>query len=150
MEYYALLAAVHHLLAFGLISILVAEFALLSLATSASDYQRLGKIDLYYGISAGLLLAVGLFRVFHGERGPEFYLENPIFLTKLALFILVGILSVPPTIRFIQWNRKIKSDPSVLPQTADKASVLKWMKAQAALLIAIPVLAAFMARGVGL
>lgn len=150
MEYYALLAAVHHLLAFSLISILVGEFVILSSAATASDYKRLGKVDLFYGLFAGLLLAVGLLRVYYGESGPEFYLENPVFWLKLSLFILVGILSIPPTIRFTQWNRRVEKYEAMLPQAGEKAFVMKWIKAEAALLLAIPVLAAFMARGVGL
>jgi putative membrane protein len=54
------------------------------------------------GISATLLLVVGLVRVFWFEKGAAYYFQNAAFLAKLGLFIAVALLSIYPTIRFIK------------------------------------------------
>ena len=59
-----ILAALHHLLVFGLVSMLVAQSVLLRGPMSRGALSRLGSIDRGYGITALLLLVVGTLRVF--------------------------------------------------------------------------------------
>jgi putative membrane protein len=150
MGWFALLASIHHLLAFGLVALLAAEIILLPLASDPAAYKRLGRIDLAYGLLAGLLLAAGLFRVFRGEASSDFYTDNPLFWLKLGVFVIVGLLSLPPTIRYIGWAKRMRADPAALPDKAEKAVMMAWLKAEAVLLALVPVLAAMMARGIGL
>ncbi len=74
-----LLASAHHLLAFGLMAMLVTQSVLLSRSVDAATLRRLPGVDRGLGIVAILLLIVGLVRVFHGIKGDEFYLHNPWF-----------------------------------------------------------------------
>ena len=71
---------------------------------SLAEIRRIQRVDLAYGISAGLLLLVGLLRVFFFEKGVNFYMNNPFFWVKMIAFLLVGLLSIDPTIRYIRWN----------------------------------------------
>jgi hypothetical protein len=48
-----------------------------------------------------VLLVVGLLRMFLFEKGGVYYLHSGPFLTKLALFALLGLLSIGPTRRFL-------------------------------------------------
>jgi putative membrane protein len=83
-----LLASLHHLLAFGLVAMLVTQSVLLSRTIDGATIRRLGGVDRGYGIVASLLLIVSLTRVFHGIKGADFYLHNPWFHAKFGAFLL--------------------------------------------------------------
>src|SRR3546814_1428086 len=63
------LASLHHLLVFGLVSMLVAQAVLLRGRLDGAVLAKLGGIDRGYGITALSLLVVGFLRVFHGVMG---------------------------------------------------------------------------------
>ena len=76
----ALMAFLHHVLAFALTACLVYEFIAYRRNISVEEIRRIQRADLVYGISAGLLLVIGLLRVIFFEKGPNFYMNNPFFL----------------------------------------------------------------------
>src|SRR5262245_764758 len=110
-----LLAATHHLLVFALIAMLVAESVLLRGPIAAAVLRRLAGLDAGYGTSAVLLLIVGVLRVIFGVKGHDFYDHNPWFQAKFSAFILVALLSILPTLRFLRWRKALKADPNFLP-----------------------------------
>ena len=110
-----LLASLHHLLVFALIAMLVAESVLLRGTINGAVLQRLARLDGGYGMTAGLLLAVGLLRVFYGVKGYDFYLHNPWFHAKVGCYVLVGLLSILPTIRFLRWRKALAANPAFVP-----------------------------------
>jgi putative membrane protein len=145
-----LLAFGHHALVFSLVALLAAELAILARPVAAAEIRLLSSLDAAYGATAGLILAVGFGRVFLGAKGAAFFLHNPLFWAKLAFFLAVGLASAVPTVRFARWKRTARADASYAPALADVASVRRWMLAELALFVPIPLLAAAMARGVGL
>jgi putative membrane protein len=104
-----LFAFLHHLCAFTLVSALAIEFALIRGELTLSSARRLQVTDLVLGIAAGALLIVGLLRVFLFEKGAEYYFHSHAFLTKLTLFIVVGLLSIIPTMEFLSWREALKA-----------------------------------------
>ena len=72
-----ILAILHHLLAFALLAILVAEMVIVRPGLAGADLSKLKILDRWYGISAGLILIIGALRVAYGIKGPDFYLPNP-------------------------------------------------------------------------
>lgn len=106
----ALMAFLHHLMAFTLTACLVYEFIAYRKNMSIEEMRRIQRVDLVYGISAGLLLIVGLLRVFFFEKGVNFYIHNSFFWVKMTAFVIVALLSIDPTIRYIRWNRTLKQD----------------------------------------
>ena len=141
-----LLAMAHHLLVFGLAGLLAAEAALLRPGLTTQQLQVLGRLDTAYGICAGLILIVGFGRVFFGVRGPEFFLTNPWFWAKLVAFAVVGILSAPPTIRFIAWRRRAKADGTFAVEEGEVQWLRRFFIAEIAVFALIPLLAAAMVR----
>jgi putative membrane protein len=105
----------------------------------------LSRIDGIYGLAVVVLLVVGLTLWLGGYGKPtEFYSQNPIFHTKLALFGIIGILSIYPTVYFIK-NRK--GDPN---ETLTVPKSIFWMlRLEILLLFVIPILAGLMAKGIG-
>ena len=68
----ALFAFLHHLAAFTLVSALVAEFILIRDEITTQHARKILTIDTIFGASAGLLLVVGLLRVFYFEKGAAY------------------------------------------------------------------------------
>ncbi|AZO11498.1 MULTISPECIES: DUF2214 family protein [unclassified Mesorhizobium] len=143
------LAILHHLLVFSLAGIIGAEFVLVRGDLPAATLKRLAGIDRHYGIIATLIVVVGVCRVFFGLKGWEFYVYNWVFWAKMIAFIIVGLLSIIPTVRFISWNRQAGGNQSFSVPAAELASVKTYVRAEAFIFLLIPVFAAAMARGYG-
>lgn len=111
----SLMATLHHIAAFTMTACLVYEFIALRKSISSVEVRRIQQVDLWYGISAGVLLVAGLLRVFIFEKGASYYGANPLFWVKMALFVLVGILSIYPTIRYIRWGNVTEDKNLELP-----------------------------------
>jgi len=146
----ALMAFLHHLMAFTLVACVVYEFIAYRKGLSIEEARRIQRADLMYGISAGLLLIIGLLRVYFFEKGPAFYGNNPFFWLKLNTFLVVGLLSIDPTIRYLRWNRILKENKT--PEISDREfKRTRWILTLEIIGLAIILLAAaLMARGVGM
>lgn len=145
-----LLAIAHHLLVFALLGVLVTEIMMLRPEISAPALLRLGRIDIAFGIIAGLIVIVGFGRVFFGLKGAEFYLQNPVFWAKIAAFVVVGLLSIQPTMCIIQWGREARADRSFRPAAEEVLRTRRLMHWEGVVFVLIPIFAAMMARGYGL
>ena len=66
----ALFAFLHHIAAFTLFAAIVVEFVLLRGTLTVESARKILRADMILGISAGVLLIVGLARVFHFEKAP--------------------------------------------------------------------------------
>ncbi len=141
-----LLAAVHHLLVFALIAMLTAESVLLRGPMEAAALRRLAGLDSGYGVCALLLLAVGAGRIAYGAKGYDFYLHNPWFHAKIGAFVLVGLLSILPTVRFLRWRKALRADPGYLPPPAEVGTLRTLVRLELALIAVVLVCAAATAR----
>jgi putative membrane protein len=144
------LASLHHLAIFALAAIIAFELALTARAIDEMAIERLARVDAWYGVVAGVALAVGAARVIFGAKGAAYYMANAFFWTKMGLFVAVGLLSIPPTLRYLAWRRQLRTDPAFRPDAAALLSVRRALWAQVALFAGIPVAAAAMARGYGM
>lgn len=145
----AFFAFLHHLAAFLLVSTLVVEMALLSGPLDITRARQLQRTDLLYGLAAGLILVIGLLRVFYFEKGAAYYGHNGFFMAKMTLFALIGGLSVYPTVVFLKWGKALKQ--GVMPELADGlvARLRGILMAELTGVIGILFCAAMMAKGYG-
>lgn len=143
----ALLAYAHFVCIFALASLLVGELIILRKTLPADVFRRLQLIDRWYGITAGLVIVSGLARLFLGIKGAAFYTHNHVFWTKMALFVIVALLSIPPTIAYIRWNARRAADGSVVLGHAEFRRLRRFLWLQVGVFALIPLCAAFMARG---
>ena len=143
------LTIAHHLLVFSLAAVLAAELASVRPGLAGAGLKRLGVLDMHYGFIAALILVVGFGRVYWGAKGPEAFLGNWAFWAKIAAFLVVGVLSAPPTVRILQWRGRAKSEPDFALSAADVAGVRRFLVAEVAVFALIPIFAAAMARGYG-
>ena len=146
----ALLAVLHHICVFGIFVILAVEMALVRPGISAESVMRVVRIDGMYGALAGLALVAGGLRVFYGAKGAEFYTHNPVFWIKLGLFLVIGLLSILPTLNYFRWRKALRDNPNALPDLTAIQGTRKFIHIQLALLFLLPILAALMARGIGM
>ncbi len=144
-----LLAIAHHVLIFGLAAALVAEMMLVRPPMSTADVRRVARIDIAFGVLAALILIVGFGRVYFGLKGADYYWHNAFFHAKLGAVLLVGILSILPTMRFIRWRRAAARDAAFAPPLDEVQKIRRFIHLELMVFILIPVFAAFMARGYG-
>ena len=141
-----LLAALHHLLVFGLIAMLVTESVLLRGPIDGPALQRLARLDAAYGMAAVTLLIAGVCRIAFGVKAYDFYQHNPWFHAKIGTFVLVGLVSILPTIRFLRWRKALAANPGYRPDAAEVARLSGIVRFELVLIAAIFIFAAAMAR----
>lgn len=142
-------AFLHHAAAFVLFACLVVELVTLREELTVNGARRLLRADMVYGMSAGVLLVVGLARVVYFEKGAAYYFGNWAFLAKLGLFILVGLLSVYPTIRFMSWRKAVRQSQVPQVDAAALRTLRRIVHLEVAAAMLILLFAAMMARGAG-
>lgn len=146
-----LFAYLHFAALLVLAGALSAEAFVLRLDPSPAWIRLLSRIDIFYGGSSVVLLLAGFGRVFYNNvKHSSYYWEEPFFWAKLGTFVLVGLLSIPPTMRFLAWRRALKSDASFTPPPAQVKSVRRYVMFEAHLLALIVLFAVLMARAVPL
>lgn len=140
-------AFLHHLAAFTLVAALAIEFMLIRQEITLQNARRLMLVDGIFGGAAGVLLVVGLLRVFYFEKGSAYYFSNHAFLTKLGLFILIGIISAIPTIEFLRWRKAVKEGRAPDVDARKILTLRKIIHWELAGIVLILFAAALMAKG---
>ncbi len=144
-----LLASLHHLAAFTVVAMLAVELVTFKPPFSAVQARRLQRTDLIFGVSATLLLAIGLMRVTWFEKGPGYYWHDVYFMIKFGAFLAAALISIYPTTVMLSWTRALRSGQ--LPEVSiicTRRVRLCLMLELAAIVIILPC-AALMARGFG-
>lgn len=145
----ALLAYAHILAIFTLVTFLASEAALCRAEwLNAAVVERLARVDRVYGIAAIAVLATGLARTWWGMKGVGWYWSQPLLHAKVTLFVVVGLLSIVPTLRFLRWRRALRAT-GALPSANEVRATRRLVMVEAHLVALIPLLAVFLARGVG-
>jgi putative membrane protein len=142
-----LFAFLHHLAAFTLVGALAVEFVLIGQELSLATARRLTAADAVLGAAAGILLVVGLLRVFFFEKGAAYYFHSHAFLTKLSLFIIVALVSIVPTREFLSWRGALKAGQVPAVDATRLRRVRMIIHGELAAVVVILLCAAIMARG---
>jgi putative membrane protein len=145
----AIVSALHVLaLALGLPSVYLRGRALKG-PLDRDGLRRLLAADTVWGIAAALWIATGLLRAFGGlEKGSQFYLQSPLFWTKMALFATVIILEIWPMVTFIRWRGALRRGET--PDTSRARALYIVNHVEMGLVVLIVFVASFMARGFGM
>lgn len=146
----AIMAFLHHLAAFTLVGTILYELVSFRKDMSLAEARRLQRMDTIYGISAAILLVVGLLRVFNFEKGASFYAQNWFFWTKMIGFALAGLLSIYPTVRFVSWNKSFAKGQAPEISDQDFARIKLILRLEMLGIVIIILSAAMMTRGIGM
>ena len=141
-------AYLHHAAAFLIVAALMVELVVLKTELTLASARSVLRMDMVYGIAALVLLVVGFVRVFHTEKGSAYYFDSGSFLLKLALFIVVGLLSIYPTIKFMGWRKALRAGRVPELDAVTRRKVRMLIHVELTLLFVIMLMAIMMARGV--
>jgi len=144
MDSLVLIRYFHFVSIFGVVATVTAQHLMLKDSMTRGEIARISKIDAVYGISALLVLLFGSLLWFVVGKPAQYYTSNWIFHVKLTLFILVGLISIIPTVYFLKTR---KGDPEEVVQLPKK--IIMAIRMELLLLFIIPLLAAMMAYGAG-
>lgn len=144
MESYHLVKYAHYLAIFGIVASVILEAYMLKPNLSGHQIKRLSVVDGIYGLSAIIAVAAGLVLWLVIGKPADFYTSNPTFHLKLGLAILLGVLSLPPTIFFFK-NRNHGDDLVAIPRW-----VTYCIRGELVILILLPLLAVLAAAGISL
>jgi putative membrane protein len=135
----------HFICIFIIIGTLASEHILLKKEMTRREIGKLARIDAVYGVAALTLIIVGL-TLWLGSYGKPaiYYTRNWVFHTKLTLFLLVGLLSIYPTVFFIKQRKGNQDELISIP-----SNILLMLRIELLLLLIIPMLAALMAKSIG-
>ena len=136
--------AIHFLGIMLLSATLFYELVSVSRSITHAQLKKLVWVDAVYGVSAVIVLTAGALLWSSFGKPSEFYTKNGIFHLKLAIFVLIGLLSIVPTWFFLKNRKSIEANIDV------PSYVVYIVRLEAILLLAIPLLAVLMAHGVGL
>ena len=145
----ALFAFLHFLAVFGVFATLFLEWQTMSSAPTHGEALRIQRCDRWYGQFAMLLVVVGLLRVYFFEKGKAFYFGNPVFNAKMTLFVLVGLVSIYPTMRFIAWGKLTRQGQVPVVSAPELHRLRQALGAELVLLAGIVLCASLMAKGLG-
>jgi putative membrane protein len=143
------LAFLHHVAAFAVVALLTVELVLLRGEITVANARTLLRMDAAYGVAALALLIVGLSRVFFTEKSPVYYFHSGTFLAKLALFIVVGVVSIYPSLKFLRWRPALREQRAPELDVPMRRKLRMIVHLELTLLLVILLLAAMMARGIG-
>jgi putative membrane protein len=144
------ITAYFHYLSLGVIfATLITEFFTLKEELTLKDAWRILWADTAYGIAALTVLGTGILRVLYYGKETAYYMNQPVFWMKMAVFLVVGTLSLYPTISFLGWIKSLTQEkpPEI---TFNKYKRLKYIIiVELCGFTLIPLLASMMARGIG-
>ena len=142
-----------HLLALGLgLGAVIARGTALRESASNAALRRAFRSDGLWGFAAVLWLSTGLWRWLAGiEKPAGYYMTNPVFHTKLGLFLLIVALELWPAITLMRWRRSFavgeSADRLMTGGAGRRIAMISHI--EALLVVAIVFLAVAMARGFG-
>lgn len=144
----ALLAGLHILAILSLVVFLSSQAALCRTEwMNAAVVRRLSRLDVIYGMTAVAVLLTGLARTWWGMKGLGWYWGQPLLHVKFGLFVVIGLISIKPTLTYRRWVRALDGGAG-LPSDAEVRATRRLVMIQAHLLMLIPIAAVMLARGV--
>ena len=139
-----------HFLAIGVgAGLLLAEHWLCRRMPDRTQAGLLGQVDLAYQLALIASLATGLARAIYFGQDADFYLSNRLFWLKIAIFGLIVVVAVAPTLQYIRWNREARSAPTFAPLTRDLERVRGSIAFGLGLWLILPLIGVLVARGYG-
>ncbi|MCR6635500.1 DUF2214 family protein [Devosia sp.] len=129
--------------------IFAAEFALIRPGLGGIRLGQLARIDAAYGAVATVVIVVGILRVWFGGVDPWYYLGNHAFWGKMAAFLVMGLLTIQPTIAIRRWAKAGEGAADYVVPEGEIGTSRRFVHLQAGVLLLIPIFAAAMARGYG-
>ncbi len=146
----AFVAYIHYLGIILCFAALIFERITLKINLSKNETISIIIADVIYGIAGLAILITGILRVKYYGQGGEFYTNNPIFWFKVSLYIVIGLLSLYPTITYILWAIPLSKNklPDITENLVKRFQLI--IMTELVGFAVIPFFATLMSRGIGL
>jgi putative membrane protein len=141
MTAYIFFKYLHLLAIITMLATLAIEITLVKTSMIRNELRRVSRVDAVYGVSAIIAVIAGLTLWFGVGKGSEFYV-NPVLHVKVGIVILVGLISIVPTVFFIRHSKGDQTEWVPVPR---KIRILVLL--QILMLAIVPLLATMMANG---
>ena len=139
-----------HLLAAGIgAGLLLTEYWLCRRMPDRTQARLLGTVDLGYQLALIASLATGLARALYYGQAAGYYLGNRLFWLKIAIFLVIVLVAIAPTLQYIRWNREARTAPTFAPLTRDLERVRASISLGLGLWLVLPLIGILVARGYG-
>ena len=138
-----------HLLALGMgLGAVWARARSLQGPLDPAGLRRVFHADGWWGVAAAIWIGTGLVRVIGGlEKSMDYYLQNHVFWTKMALLLVILVLEIGPAVTLVRW--RVELARGTLPDTSRAERFARISYAQVVLVLLMVMAAAAMARGFG-
>jgi putative membrane protein len=136
---------VHFISIFLVVASLVVEHALVKERMSGKELRRFMNYDAVYGIGALLVVAMGLLLWFSVGKPAEFYTKNWLMHLKLGLFVIVGLISIVPSVRMSKLKKR--TGPNEIADIPK--SIIMIIRMELLIVFLLPLIASLMAKGIG-
>lgn len=144
----SLLAYAHFVAILSVVVFITSEAALCRAEwLNAAVVRRLARVDVIYLVAALAVLATGLARTWWGMKGMGWYWQQPLLHLKLTLFVVIGLISIQPTLAFRRWVRQLDTH-GTLPDASEVSRVRRLVMIQAHIMVLIPLAGSLLARGI--
>ena len=145
MTFEILIRYLHFISLVFLVTAVIGQHFLLRKEMKRSEIARLQSLDVLYAVMVVIVLATGFAQWFLVGKPAGFYDNNPIFHTKISLFLIIGAVSAYPSVFF---GKQKRGDPDEFVKVP---SGITWsIRAELGLLALMPLLATLMAKGIGI
>ena len=139
-----------HLLAIGVgAGMLLTEYWLCRRMPDRIQVRLLGQVDMGYQLALIGSLATGLARALYYGQDVAYYLANRLFWLKIAIFFMIVVVAIAPTLQYIRWNREARSAPTFTPLERDVERARASIALGLGLWLILPLIAILVARGYG-
>ena len=140
-----------HLLAIGVgAGMLLTEYWLCRRMPDRIQARLLGQVDMGYQLALIGSLATGLARALYYGQDVPYYLANRLFWLKIAIFFMIVVVAVAPTLQYLRWNREARTAPTFTPLERDVERVRASIALGLGLWLILPLIGILVARGYGL
>jgi len=135
----------HFLSLILLMAAVLGQYLLLRGKMTRAEIAKVQWLDIVYAIMVVIVLATGFAQWLWIGKPAEFYSSNPVFHTKITLFLFVGIISIYPSV-FLGKGKKGTPEEIV-----DVPKLVIWcVRIELLLLFLMPLLASLIAKGIGI
>ena len=140
-----------HLLAIGVgAGMLLTEYWLCRRMPDRIQARLLGQVDMGYQLALIGSLATGLARALYYGQDVPYYLANRLFWLKIAIFFMIVVVAVAPTLQYLRWNREARTAPTFTPLERDVERLRASIALGLGLWLILPLIGILVARGYGL
>ena len=114
----ALLAYLHSLSMMALAAMLFVQLLSIDKLHDRQQLERFVRFSFGLAAAAGVMLISGVGLLVWAERGLAFYLRNPVFYIKLAVFAAMLLVAITPARIILHWHREASTGKMPTPAGA--------------------------------